>query len=274
MQGAKKRTRYERRGENRREGLEGVGKRWKNTKHGKREMILKQGEETRRRGGRRRGCTKHCGLSVVLPVREFKPAQCVLNWSKPTLSHTTPLSLFLELPTLKTHYPALSLPFSHTLTTHAPILQPLVESWHIQSCNSVLAVTRQSEHYFHLINVVWHRGLVPVAQHSRVELEERVKAKFAVSTWLGTLRLCIPCLFLCLATAMFPVRQEVSSVSCHRPLSCGHFLVLCQHHCVLLTQRTEVVLLAANWGRTEKNVIISGLMNQPSEIMSGCCLFS
>lgn len=72
-----------------------------------------------------------------------------------------------------------------------------------------------------------------------------MKAKFAVSTWPEALRLHIPCLFLCLTTAVFPVRQEVSSVSCHSPLSCGHFLVFCQRRSVLLTQRTEVVLLAA-----------------------------
>lgn len=50
-----------------------------------------------------------------------------------------------------------------------------------------------------------------------------------MSTWLTVLRLCIPCLFLHLPTAMFPLRQEVNSVSCHSPLSCGHFLLFCQH---------------------------------------------
>lgn len=78
--------------------------------------------------------------------------------------------------------------------------------------------------------------------------------KFAVSTWLTTLRLRIPCLFLCLTTAVFPVRQEVSSVSCHCPLSCGHFLVFCQCHSVLLTQRTEVVLLVVGPGRIERSL--------------------
>lgn len=34
---------------------------------------------------------------------------------------------------------------------------------------------------------------------------------------------------------MFPVRQEVSSASCHSPLSCGHFLVFCQYGCAVLT---------------------------------------
>lgn len=43
-------------------------------------------------------------------------------------------------------------------------------------------------------------------------------------------------------SAMFPVRQEVSSASCHRPLSCGHFPMFCQCLRVLLTQRMEVVL--------------------------------
>lgn len=43
-------------------------------------------------------------------------------------------------------------------------------------------------------------------------------------------------------SAMFPVRQEVSSASCHSPLSCGHFLMFCQCLCVLLTQSMEVVL--------------------------------
>lgn len=49
---------------------------------------------------------------------------------------------------------------------------------------------------------------------------------------------------------MLPERQEVSSASCHSPLSCGHFLLFCQNRSVLLTQRTEVVLLAVGPGRT------------------------
>lgn len=97
--------------------------------------------------------------------------------------------------------------------------------------------------------------------------QEGVKAKFAVSTWLAALQLRIPCLFLCLTTVVFPASQEVSSVSCHSPLSCGHFLVFCLRRSVLLTQRTEVVLLAAGSGRTERRLfIISGWTDEPSEI--------
>lgn len=106
-------------------------------------------------------------------------------------------------------------------------------------------------------------------------LRRGAKAKFAVSTWLTALRLHIPCLFLCLTTAVFPVRQEVSSVSCHSPLSCGHFLVFCQRRSVLLTQRTEVVLLAVGSVRTEKKSFyylwLHGLAFRDT-VMSGHCI--
>ncbi len=108
---------------------------------------------------------------------------------------------------------------------------------------------------------------MPVAKHklpcSGWGAEEGAKAKFAVSTWLTLLWLRIPCLLLCLTTAALPVRQEVSSVSCHSPLSCGHFLVFCQCRSVLLTQKTEVVLLTVGSGRTERSLfIISGYKNR------------
>lgn len=69
---------------------------------------------------------------------------------------------------------------------------------------------------------------------------------------------------LCLTTAAFPVRQEVSSVSCHSPLSCGHFLMFCQRRSVLLTQNTELLLLVVGSGRTEQTFFFmtSGFQRQ------------
>lgn len=50
-------------------------------------------------------------------------------------------------------------------------------------------------------------------------------------------------LLLCLTTAVLPVGQEVSSASCHSPLSCGHFLVFCpstQRAAVMFSPRGEL----------------------------------
>lgn len=101
---------------------------------------------------------------------------------------------------------------------------------------------------------MWHQG--SSLWHGAWGVEDGLQANFATSSWLVLLQRCIPCLFLCLMTAMFPVRQEVDSASCHSPLSCGHFLMFCQCLSLLLTQRTEVVLLAVGSGRTESSLLM------------------
>lgn len=178
------------------------------------------------------------------------------------LCHTQPLFLFFLNSLCSKHI----LLLSYTLTpTRLPYCSHLLShgvSGHVIHFETV---TQQSEHYFHLIKL-WHQRLVFVAKHKLAGIffleggslgvggAGRCVGGAKLNLWcpLG-LRLRIPGLFLCLTTAVFPVRQEVSSVSCHSPLSCGHFLVFCQCCCcVLLTQRMEVVLLVVGSDRTEK----------------------
>lgn len=71
-------------------------------------------------------------------------------------------------------------------------------------------------------------------------------------------------LLLCLTTAVLPVGQEVSSASCHSPLSCGHFLVFCpstHRAAMMFSPRGELRQAGRQAGLTP---VIGGLALQPS----------
>lgn len=98
--------------------------------------------------------------------------------------------------------------FSGFNTTQTAPPRPLVESWRIQSCNSVSAVTRQSELCFHLTAVVWHQGLAPAAKHKFLRRRIFGEVNFSASNWLTashSLPFSPPCFLWDRKSALLPV---------------------------------------------------------------------